>query len=91
MSTTRRSAAALISHTDDAYCQPDAHGRCTTCADEALPATVVEFHPDPWIALVDINGRRAEVDITLVDKIKIGQLLLVHGGVALGAVEDNTL
>jgi len=71
------------------YCVPDAHGYCSTCSDEALPARVTELNEDQFTALVEINGRSAEVDVSLIDDIAVGQHVLVHGGVAIGLVDPG--
>jgi hydrogenase maturation factor len=70
-----------------AYCLPDAHGRCVTCSDEALPATVLRLLEDGWTAVATVEGRETEIDISLVDEVAVGQRVLVHGGVALATVE----
>ncbi len=70
-------------------CEPAAHGRCITCGDEALPARVLSLDEAGWTALVEVDGQRTEVDISLVDEVAVGQLLLVHGGVALGRVDNG--
>jgi hydrogenase maturation factor len=75
------------------FCVPDAQGRCLTCADEALPARVIELDPALALAQVEINNTITEVDISLVDEVAVGHLLLVHGGVAianLGQENDAT-
>jgi hydrogenase maturation factor len=66
-----------------------AHG-CITCGDEALPMTVIEVDRERDLALCsDTQGRRASVEIALVDPVTPGEVLLVHAGTALGrAAED---
>jgi hydrogenase maturation factor len=64
-------------------CAPDADGRCATCADEALPARVLRVDPAAGLALVAMRDTTVEVDITLVDEVAPGALLLIHGGVAI--------
>jgi hypothetical protein len=71
------------------FCSLDEEGRCVTCSDEALPARVIEFDPILSLATVEVNGRTIEVDVSLVDGVAPGQLLLVHGGVALGCLDEN--
>jgi hydrogenase maturation factor len=56
---------------------------CVTCSDEALPATVLSVDRDAGLALVQLESEQAEVDITLVEEVVPGDLLLVHGGVGL--------
>jgi hypothetical protein len=68
---------------DALYCIPDAEGHCVTCSDEALPATVVSVDVEAGLAIVQIDGTTEEVDITLVEDVAPGDVLLVHGGVAI--------
>ncbi len=56
---------------------------CITCSDEALPARVLSINEAAALAQVAIGGITEEVDISLVDAVAPGDLLLVHGGVAL--------
>jgi hydrogenase maturation factor len=70
-----------------AYCEPDAHGRCITCSDEALPATVLAIDELGWTAVVQIEDQTTEIDISLVDDVSVGTILLAHGGVALEKME----
>lgn len=66
-------------------CAADVH--CVTCSDEALPATVVRVDQAAGLAIVMVAGGRAEVDVTLVDAVAPGHVLLVHGGVAIAHLE----
>lgn len=66
----------------------DTDGHCVTCSDEALLARVLHADLAAGLALVDINGATAEVDVTLVDEVRTGELLLVHGGVAIARLEE---
>jgi hydrogenase maturation factor len=62
-----------------------------TCSDEALTARVLRVHQETGLALVeivDVGGQfiaptTEEIDITLVESVAPGDLLLVHGGVAI--------
>jgi hydrogenase maturation factor len=67
----------------DRICSPDERGHCITCADEALPATVLRVDPELGLALVALAGAEVEIDISLVDDVIAGDVLLVHGGVAI--------
>ena len=71
------------------FCSLDEEGRCVTCSDEALPAWVIELNSALSLATVEVNSRIIEVDISLVDGVAPGQLLIVHGGVALGRLDEN--
>jgi hypothetical protein len=70
----------------DASCELDVDGHCVTCSDEALTARVLRVDQETGIALVEIVAEKyttEEVDITLVESVDPGDLLLVHGGVAI--------
>lgn len=69
-------------------CDITSIGHCITCSDEALPAKVLEVDPVMALAVVEIEGQVTEVDISLVDEVAVGHLLLVHGGVALEHVVE---
>lgn len=56
---------------------------CVTCSDEALPARVLSVNEAAALAQVEVGGITEEVDVSLVDAVAPGDLLLVHGGVAL--------
>jgi hydrogenase assembly chaperone HypC/HupF len=62
---------------------------CLTCSDEALPARVVSIGDETGMALVEIGGTTAEIDVSLVDAIAPGDWLLTHGGVAIGRLEEG--
>jgi hydrogenase maturation factor len=73
-----------------ASCELDAGGHCVTCSDEALPARVLRVDQESGLAQVSVVGTRfiaspiiEEIDITLVDSVAPGDILLVHGGVAI--------
>jgi hypothetical protein len=57
---------------------------CATCADEARPARVLSVDNDAGLALVTIGDTNGEVDISLVDHVEPGVVLLIQGGVAIG-------
>jgi hydrogenase assembly chaperone HypC/HupF len=65
------------------FCRVDEHGHCSTCSDEALPAHVLRILEGEGMAFAEMNGRETQVDISLVDDVRPGTWLLVHGGVAL--------
>lgn len=39
------------------------------------------------IATVDIDGRKSEIAVDLLDRVEIGDLILVHLGVALNRID----
>ena len=65
------------------FCRVDEHGHCSTCSDEALPARVLRIVDEDGIVFAEMNGQETQVDISLVDDVRPGTWLLVHGGVAL--------
>jgi hypothetical protein len=80
------SARPELTPAGDATCELDADGHCATCSDEALTARVLRVDQETGIALVEIVAEKyttEEIDITLVESVDPGDLLLVHGGVAI--------
>lgn len=73
----------LSTDPDATFCRVDEHGHCSTCSDEALPARVLRILDEDGIAFAEMNGQETQVDISLVDDVRPGTWLLVHGGVAL--------
>ena len=71
----------LAPHALDAY--PQGLETCTTCSDQALPARVLSVNRARGLALVEIEQKTAEVDVTLIEDVEPDDVLLVHGGVAL--------
>lgn len=60
---------------------------CITCADEALPVTVVELHDD-GLAVVDTGQGLEEVSVMLVEAA-VGDTILVHAKEAIAVVEED--
>jgi hydrogenase maturation factor len=73
----------------DTSCVLDSEGHCVTCSDEALPARVLRVDQETGLALVMVQDATEEIDITLVEGVVPGDVLLVHGGVAIGHVPTN--
>ena len=69
-------------------CGLDAEGHCVTCSDEALPATVLQVDEEAGLALVTVKETTVEIDITLVESVTPGDMLLVHGGVAIARLAE---
>ena len=79
-------SAPLPTHA--ASCELDAAGHCITCSDEALPVRVLHVDPETGLATVEVKDTTEEIDITLVDHVVPGDVLLVHGGVAIGHLDE---
>jgi hydrogenase maturation factor len=73
---------------EDASCALDAEGHCITCTDEALHVRVLHVDNENGLAQVTLDGAEEEIDISLVENIAPGDVLLVHGGVALARVDE---
>jgi hydrogenase expression/formation protein HypC len=52
----------------------------------AVPARIVELEADN--AVVDAMGNRFEAKTTLLEDVKIGELVLVHAGFAISKVDE---
>lgn len=63
------------------------HDGCITCSDAGIPVWVVSLDGDDAIC-EDSVGNRAEIAVELVAPVRIGEVLLTHGGVAIGRVLD---
>ncbi len=70
-------------------CDLDAEGHCITCSDEAIPARVLRIDQNTGVAFVTIEDATEEVDITMIDDIVEGDVILVHGGVAIAIAETT--
>ena len=74
------------------YCTLD-HDGCVTCSDVGIPVRVVSLDGDDALC-EDAAGNRAEIAVELVAPVGVGEVLLTHGGVAIGRVaarEEDSL
>ncbi|GHO97347.1 hypothetical protein KSF_073950 [Reticulibacter mediterranei] len=72
---------------NERYCQAE---HCITCSDEAREARVLHIDQEQETALVALDSTTTdEVDISLVEHVIPGDLLLVHGGVAISRLEEG--
>lgn len=62
---------------------------CVTCADEGRVAEVVSVG-DGGRADVVANGKRETIDVSLVDEVCCGDVVLVHAGTALTTLEHGS-
>jgi hydrogenase maturation factor len=82
-------------------CQSGDDHHCLTCADEAVPVRVVQLDQEAGLALCSLLGATSdlvdsvgedqveEIDITLVEGVAVGDILLAHAGVAIGYQESS--
>ena len=69
------------------YCTLD-HDGCVVCSDAGIPVRVVAVAGDDALC-EDAAGNRAQIAVELVSPTEIGEILLTHGGVAIGKVEAD--
>ena len=81
-------AGTQLAAISKASCELDVEGHCVTCSDEALPVRVLSIDQETGLALVEVKDTTEEIDITLIENAAPGDLLLVHGGVAIGHLDE---
>lgn len=54
----------------------------------ALPAEVVAIHEQDETATVSLGGVKKEISLLLVEKVKVGDYVLIHVGYALGKISE---
>jgi hydrogenase expression/formation protein HypC len=65
------------------------HDGCVVCSDAGIPVRVVSVEGDDALC-EDRAGNRAQIAVELVTPVEIGEVLLTHGGVAIGKVEAKS-
>lgn len=63
---------------------------CITCADELLAVKVLTVDAATVTARVQVEDREEEIDISLLDWVAPGAVVLVQGGVAITCLEEST-
>lgn len=58
---------------------------CITCSDAGIPVRVLSVEGDDALC-EDSAGTRAKIAVDLVAPVRRGEVLLTHGGVAIGKV-----
>jgi hydrogenase maturation factor len=61
------------------------HDGCVVCSDAGIPVRVVSVEGDDALC-EDAAGNRAQIAVELVAPVRMGEVLLTHGGVAIGRV-----
>jgi len=62
------------------------HDGCVVCSDAGIPVRVVSLTGDDALC-EDAAGNRAQIAVELVVPVREGDVLLTHGGVAIGRME----
>ncbi len=65
------------------------HDGCVVCSDAGIPVRVLSIEGDDALC-EDSAGNRARIAIELVAPARVGEILLTHGGVAIGKVEAES-
>ena len=65
------------------------HDGCVVCSDAGIPVRVVSVEGDDALC-EDGAGNRAQIAVELVSPVQVGEVLLTHGGVAIGKIEVET-
>jgi hydrogenase expression/formation protein HypC len=63
---------------------------CITCSDAGIPVRVISIQGDD-VLCEDAAGNKTDIAIELVSPVQIGEVLLTHGGVAIGKVAPENL
>ena len=61
------------------------HDGCVVCSDAGIPVRVVTIEGDD-AHCEDAAGNRTDIAVELVAPVQPGEILLTHGGVAIGRV-----
>jgi len=59
------------------------HDGCLVCSDAGIPVRVIALEGDDALC-EDSAGNRARIAVELVIPVQVGDVLLTHGGVAIG-------
>lgn len=79
----------MIESLHGASCRADpATGHCITCSDEGVEGRVLALRGDD-LAEVEVEGEAREVATELLDGVAVGDVLLVHAGVAIARLEGD--
>ena len=68
----------------DVACTLD-HDGCVVCSDAGIPVRAISVEGDDALC-EDATGNRAQMAVELVAPVRVGEVLLTHGGVAIGRV-----
>ena len=63
---------------------------CITCSDAGIPVRVISIQDDDALC-EDSAGNRTDIAVELVAPVQPKEILLTHGGVAIGRVTTEKL
>ena len=61
------------------------HDGCVVCSDAGIPVRVISIKGDDALC-EDAAGTQTDIAVELVAPVTVGEVLLTHGGVAIGKV-----
>ena len=64
------------------------HDGCVVCSDAGIPVRVLSVDGDDALC-EDGAGNQVQIAVELVIPVRIGEILLTHGGVAIGKVGER--
>lgn len=64
------------------------HDGCVVCADAGIPLKVLSIDGDDALC-GDADGDTALIAVELVHPVSVGEILLTHGGVAIGREQEG--
>jgi hydrogenase maturation factor len=62
------------------------HDGCVVCSDAGIPVRIISIEGDDALC-EDAAGNQTEIAVELVAPVAAGEVLLAHGGVAIGKLE----
>jgi hydrogenase maturation factor len=66
------------------------HDGCVVCSDAGIPVRIISIEGDDALC-EDAAGNQTEIAVELVAPVAAGEVLLTHGGVAIGKVGPENL
>ena len=66
------------------------HDGCVVCSDAGIPVRVVSIQGDDALC-EDAAGNRTDIAVELLTPVQTGEILLTHGGVAIGRIAAEDL
>ena len=64
------------------------HNGCVVCSDAGIPVLVISIEGNDALC-EDAGGNRTQIAVELVAPTRVGEVLLTHGGVAIGRVSGG--
>jgi hydrogenase maturation factor len=71
------------------HCTNPQDGKCITCSDEAVPARIIRIDRATALAEAEIEGEISLIDLSLLDQVVEGDIVLAHARVAFSRVSQN--